>query len=66
MKNHELEKIAKITGSGKSTVSKALNHCFGVDRENRERILEAARREGVEETGACDIYGIFPDRPLGF
>ena len=66
MKNHELEKIAKITGAGKSTVSKALNHCFGVDRKNRERILEAARQAGVEETGCCDVYGIFPDRPLGF
>lgn len=61
-----LEKIARITGTSKSTVSKALNHCFGVDRENRERILEAARREGVGGAGVCDIYGIFPDRPLGF
>lgn len=66
MKNYELEKIAGITGSSKAAVSKALNHCFGVERERRERILEAARHEGIVREGSCRIYGIFPDRPLAF
>ena len=66
MKNKDLEKISELTGSSKSAVSKALNHCFGVDLGNRERILSEARREGICAGTACDVYVILPDRPHGF
>ncbi|MCI8388799.1 MAG: LacI family transcriptional regulator [Clostridiales bacterium] len=72
MKNNELEIISKITGSSKSAVSKAVNHCFGVDRENRERILSAARQnllaqyQGGDDQQGCDVYAILPDLPHFF
>lgn len=66
MKNQELEMISKLTGSSKSAVSKALNHCFGVDRENREKILSAARENRVGAHRDCFVYIMLPDLPNFF
>ncbi len=66
MKNSELEIISELTGSSKSTVSKALNHCFGVDGAMRERIITAARGQGIVSERSCSVYAILPDSPVGF
>ncbi len=66
MKNSELEIISELTGSSKSTVSKALNHCFGVDGTMRERIITAARGQGIVSERSCSVYAILPDSPVGF
>lgn len=65
MKN-KLDVLSDLTGASKSTVSKAIRHCFGVDRESRELILRKAKEMGVESDHLCDYYCIFPDRPSGF
>jgi len=65
MKN-KLEMLSELTGSGKSTVSKAIRHCFGVDPLTREQILMTARQVGVRSDDRYDCYLIFPDRPIGF
>ena len=62
MKN-KLDVISNLSGSSKAAVSRAINHCFGVELESRERIVSIAREMGVESSRECDFYCIFPDRP---
>ena len=65
MKN-KLDAISSLTGASKSAVSKAINHCFGVESETRERIVFAAKELGVGAERECDCYFILPDRPPKF
>ena len=60
MKNDTVTALAASMGVSKATVSRALNHCGGVDSETRERILAAA---GVTEVPDCAIYSLLPDTP---
>ena len=60
MKNDTLSSIAASMGVSKATVSRALNHCGGVDSETRERILAAVGETTVPE---CAIYSLLPDTP---
>lgn len=62
----KLELISDMTGANKSTVSKAIRHCYGVDPLTREQILMTAKELGVEHNKPCSIYFILPDRPVKF
>lgn len=42
MKKRDLSDLAQKTNVSKATISRALNHCPGVDHETRRRVLEAA------------------------
>ncbi len=61
-----LELISDMIGANKSTVSKAIRHCYGVDPLTREQILMTAKELGVEHDKLCSIYFILPDRPSRF
>lgn len=63
MKNDTLTAIAASVGVSKATVSRALNHCSGVDSETRERILTAAGETDIPD---CAIYSLLPDTPTYF
>ncbi len=65
MKN-KLDVISCLSGSSKASVSRAINHCFGVERESRERIVAIAKEFGVGSSRECDFYCILPDRPQKF
>lgn len=71
--------LAEELGVSKSTVSKVLRHCGGVDTDTRNRILRAAGEmdpaPAQEDpgaipvrggTGAADVYVILPDTPSFF
>ena len=60
MKNDTVTALAASMGVSKATVSRALNHCGGVDSETRERILAAIGETTVPE---CAIYSLLPDTP---
>ncbi len=60
MKNDTVTAIAASMGVSKATVSRALNHCSGVDSATRERILTAAGDTAVPD---CAIYSLLPDTP---
>ncbi len=63
-----LEEIARETNTTKSTVSKTLNHCSGVDYQLRERILKSAQTHITSDSSSVsrDIYIILPDNPKYF
>jgi len=63
MSNVELSKNLNIN---KSTVSKVLRHCEGVDSELRELILSQVGPIHQRQVNNCDIYCIIPDNPKWF
>ena len=57
-----LSRLASELDVSRSTVSKVLRHCFGVNTETRQRVLRAAK--GINElrpTGTCSVYCIIPE-----
>ena len=67
MKDYRLTQLAQELGVSKSTVSKVLNHCGGVDTELRRRILRSAKAFAEDSTAdTCTVYGILPDTPSFF
>lgn len=68
MKESRLDFLAQLTNTSKATVSKTLNHCFGVEHETRQRILAAAREHGClpRPVTPADVYVILPDTPKYF
>jgi len=63
----KLKDFAREIGVSLPTVSRVLNHCFGVDEKTRAYVREEARRRGLLEVeGATDIYCILPDVPTRF
>lgn len=64
MKKHDLTDLAQKTKTSKSTISRALNHCPGVDPETRRRILEAAGPQS--SSSGADLVMILPDTPRYF
>lgn len=65
MKNKNIEEIAAKLGVAKSTVSRTLRHCSGVDSDTRRMILSecSTERYGSEQ---FPIYVILPDIPSYF
>ncbi len=68
MKEALLTKVAEHVNTSRSTVSKALNHSFGIDDSLRERIFTAADMYGLKpkRTSEYDIYVIMPEIPTYF
>ena len=66
MKDTTIESIANKLNVSKSTVSKVMRHCGGVDSDTRERILVESRSLKIEIKSDCDIYVIVPDVPQYF
>ena len=68
MDKTSLEQISKMTNTSKATVSRALNHCPGVDPQTRVRIQEAARTAGYQraEKSPAQIGLILPTNPAYF
>ena len=65
MKGETVSRIAASLGISKATVSKALNHCSGVDSDMRARILSAAGSFSWKDT-ECSVYTLLPDTPAFF
>ena len=63
-----LEQISRMTYTSKATVSRALNHCPGVDSCTRARIQEAARTAGYQmpEKRPAQVGLILPTLPSYF
>ena len=61
MKKHDLTDLVQKTKTSKATISRALNHCPGVDPQTRRRILEAAGPQS--SSSDADLVMILPDTP---
>lgn len=60
-------RLASELGVSRSTVSKALRHCQGINTATRELVLHAAKNvKELRNTATCDIYCILPDTPSFF
>ena len=69
MSKANLEEIAKRSGVSKSTVSRVLNNCPGVDGDLREAVIEAVRADYVATAKTempADVCIILPDNPKYF
>ncbi len=66
MKEDTLAELAKKLKISKSTVSKAIRHCSGVDSETRQLILDALPKNSPPSTKKFLIYTIVPDVPQYF
>ena len=66
MKEDTFGYLTKKLNVSKSTVSKALRHCSGVDSDTRQRILEEARKVNCLPKDVCSVYCILPDVPQYF
>lgn len=64
--NDTTKALAQKMNVSRSTVSRALRHCGGVDTDLRNEILRAAAESGNCSTEACDIYVILPQVPKYF
>ena len=65
MKKRDLSDLAQKTNVSKATISRALNHCPGVDHETRRRVLEAAGPLSPSSS-EDDMVMILPDTPRYF
>ena len=66
MKDSTVKDISNKLNISKSTVSKAIRHCSGVDSETRQSILDEIRIINYQPESDCDIYVILPDIPQYF
>lgn len=67
MKNDTFQDLANDLGLDRSTVSRAIRHCPGVDGGTRKKVLEAARQAGIQSAvDLCGVYCIMPDVPTYF
>ncbi len=68
MKEPLLTKVAEHVNTSRSTVSKVLNHSFGIDDDLREKIFTAADLYGLKpkKSFEYDIYVIMPETPTYF
>lgn len=64
--NGKAKVLAEKMDVSKSTVSRVLRHCGGVDTELRNEILRAAADGENYAVGVCDIYVILPQVPKYF
>jgi len=58
--------LVEKTGYTKSTISRTLRHCSGVDSETRRIILQAQENLSDDSPGECAVYAILPDTPHYF
>ncbi|MBE6598911.1 MAG: LacI family transcriptional regulator [Ruminococcaceae bacterium] len=65
MKEDTLAELAKKLNISKSTVSKAVRHCSGVDSDTRQLILESIPK-GAGAEQPFSVYTILPDVPQYF
>ena len=62
-----LQKLAEQTGRNKSTISRALNHCGGVDAQTAAEIRRLAKEQGYttrqtgRDTTFCGV--VLPENP---
>ncbi len=63
-----LTKVAGYAETSRATVSKVLNHSFGVGDELREKVFAAADRYGLQPktVSPCDVFVILPETPTYF
>lgn len=68
MNKNYVSKLADSADASPATISKVLNHCYGVSGEVRERIYREYDRvcEGTTESGHVCIYVIVPEIPNFF
>jgi len=66
MKDTTIIEIADKLNIGKSTVSRALRHCGGVDSETRQSILAETGILSYDPDSHCDLYTILPNVPQYF
>lgn len=67
MKSDTYQDLAKTLGIDRSTVSRAVRHCPGVDSKTRKMVLEEAIRSGIHgPVDRCSVYCILPDTPTYF
>ena len=67
MKIDTYQDLAKTLGIDRSTVSRAVRHCPGVDSKTRKLVLEEAFRSGIHgPVDRCSVYCILPDTPTYF
>ncbi len=66
MKDEKLKEVAQKLGVAKSTVSRTVRHCSGVDAETRRRILQHTAELGINDARPCSVYSIIPDTPNYF
>ena len=71
MKKVSIDDLAKESGISKTTISKAVNNCFGIDYETKKEVLQIAEKFGYtrakEETQTGVQLGIvLPDNPKYF
>lgn len=66
MKDSAVGHISNKLNISKSTVSKAIRHCSGVDSETRQCILDEIRIINYQPESECDVYVILPDIPQYF
>ena len=63
MRNASVTEISKELSVSKSTVSKVLRHCPGVNSDLRAKILQHANEKKIADDSNCDFYFIIPDKP---
>ena len=63
MRNASVTEISKELSVSKSTVSKVLRHCPGVNSDLRAKILQHANEKKIADVSYCDFYFIIPDKP---
>lgn len=65
MNNKQLSEIADATQTSKATVSKVLNHCYGVGNDVRERVFLEKERitRDISQKRHVPIYVIMPEAP---
>ena len=69
MSKTNLEEIARRSGVSKSTVSRVLNNCPGVDGELREAVIAAVRDDyaaTAKNESPADVCVVLPDNPKFF
>lgn len=66
MKEDSLTAIAEKLHISKTTVSKVVRHCGGVDSETRNLVLQELKKTGYSSVSDCPIYCIVPDVPKYF
>ena len=59
-------RVASKLNLSKTTVSKAVRHCSGVDSETRQTVLDEFRFVTLHPQSNCAIYAIIPDVPHYF
>lgn len=66
MKEDSLAELAKKLNISKSTLSKAIRHCSGVDSATRQLVLDSLPKDGTASRKNCSVYTILPDLPQYF